>query len=74
MLGLCALGGFLSYRLEWADYYYIVIRYPQQMVKMAFCDLSDTFHKQVTNDVTYKLVCHVFQMNKRFGKKRNLRA
>ena len=29
--------------------HYIVIRYPQQMVKMAFCDLSHTFHKQVTN-------------------------
>ena len=22
---------------------------PQQMVQMAFCDLSHTFHKQVTN-------------------------
>ena len=27
----------------------IVIRYPQQMVQMAFCDLSHTFHKQVIN-------------------------
>ena len=29
--------------------HYIVIRYPQQMVQMAFCDLSHTFHNQVTN-------------------------
>ena len=29
--------------------HYIVIRYPQQMVQMAFCDLSHTYHKQVTN-------------------------
>ena len=29
--------------------HYIVIRYPQQIVQMAFCDLSHTFHKQVTN-------------------------
>ena len=29
--------------------HYIVIRYPPQMVQMAFCDLSHTFHKQVTN-------------------------
>ena len=29
--------------------HYLVIRYPQQTVQMAFCDLSDTFHKQVTN-------------------------
>ena len=29
--------------------HYKVIRYPQQMVQMAFCDLSPTFHKQVTN-------------------------
>ena len=29
--------------------YTLVIRYPQQMVQMAFCDLSHTFHKQVTN-------------------------
>ena len=29
--------------------HYIVIGYPQQMVQMAFCDLSHTFHKQVTN-------------------------
>ena len=29
--------------------HHIVIRYPQQMVQMAFCDLSHTFHKQVTN-------------------------
>ena len=28
--------------------HYIVIRYSQQMVQMAFCDLSYTFHKQVT--------------------------
>ena len=28
---------------------YIVIRYTQEMVQMAFCDLSHTFHKQVTN-------------------------
>ena len=24
-------------------------QYPQQMVQMAFCDLSHRFHKQVTN-------------------------
>ena len=29
--------------------HYIVIWYPQQMVQMAFCDLSHTFHKQVAN-------------------------
>ena len=29
--------------------HYIVIQYPQQIVQMAFCDLSHTFHKQVTN-------------------------
>ena len=29
--------------------HYIVILNPQQMVQMAFCDLSHTFHKQVTN-------------------------
>ena len=29
--------------------HYIVIRYPQQMVQMAFCDLWHTIHKQVTN-------------------------
>ena len=29
--------------------HYIVIRYPQQIVQMAFCDLSHTVHKQVTN-------------------------
>ena len=28
---------------------YTVIRYPQQMVQMPFCDLLHTFHKQVTN-------------------------
>ena len=26
-----------------------VIQYPKQMVQMAFCDLSHTFHNQVTN-------------------------
>ena len=26
-----------------------VIRYPQQIVQMTFCDLSHTYHKQVTN-------------------------
>ena len=30
-------------------HYVIVIRYPQQMVQMAFCDLSHTFHEQVAN-------------------------
>ena len=29
--------------------HYIVILYPQQMVQMVFCDLSHTFHIQVTN-------------------------
>ena len=29
--------------------HYIVILYPQPMVQMTFCDLSHTFHKQVTN-------------------------
>ena len=29
--------------------HYIVIQYPQQMVQMVFCDLSHTFHKQVTS-------------------------
>ena len=29
-------------------HYIIVIRYPQQMIQMAFCDLLHTFHKQVT--------------------------
>ena len=29
--------------------HYIVNRYPQQMVQMAFCDLLFTFHKQATN-------------------------
>ena len=29
--------------------HYIVIGYPQQMVQMAFYDLSHTFHKQATN-------------------------
>ena len=33
----------------------IVIQHPQQMVQMAFCDLSHTFHKQVT-----KVYQHVF--------------
>ena len=32
-----------------SSYRYIVIRHPQQMVQMAFCDLLHTFHKQVTN-------------------------
>ena len=36
--------------------YYIVIRYPQQMVQMAFCDLSHIFHKQVTNVSQYVFV------------------
>ena len=29
--------------------HYIVIRYPQQMVQMAFCDLLHKFHKPVTD-------------------------
>ena len=29
--------------------HYIVIRNPQQMVQMEFCDLSHTFYKQVPN-------------------------
>ena len=29
--------------------HHIIIRYPQLMVQMSFCDLSHTFHKQVTN-------------------------
>ena len=35
---------------------YIVIRYPPQIVQMAFCDLSHTFHKQVTNDSQHVFV------------------
>ena len=37
--------------------HYIVIRYPQQMVQVAFCDLSHTYHKQVTN-VSPACFCH----------------
>ena len=37
--------------------HYIVIPYPQQMVQMAFCDLSHTFHKKVTN-VSPTCFCH----------------
>ena len=37
--------------------HYIVILYPQQMVQMALCDLSHTFHKQVTN-VSPACFCH----------------
>ena len=37
--------------------YYIVIRYAKQMVQMAFCDLSHTYHKQVTN-VSPACFCH----------------
>ena len=37
--------------------HYIVIRYPQQMVQMAFCDLSQTYHKKVTN-VSPVCFCH----------------
>ena len=29
--------------------HYFVIRYPQHIVQMAFCDLSHTYYKQVTN-------------------------
>ena len=29
--------------------HYMVIQYPQQMIQMAFCDLSHTFYKQVAN-------------------------
>ena len=29
--------------------YLIVIRYPQQIVQKAFCDLSHAFHKHITN-------------------------
>ena len=29
--------------------HYMVIQYPQQILRMAFCDLLHTFHKQVTN-------------------------
>ena len=42
--------------------YYMVIRYPQQMVQMAFCDLSLTFHKQVTN-VSLACFCHATVVN-----------
>ena len=37
--------------------HYIVIRYPQQIVQMTFCNLSHTFHKQVTN-VSGACFCH----------------
>ena len=37
--------------------HYIAIRYPQQMVQMAFCDLLHTYHKQVTN-VSPACFCH----------------
>ena len=37
--------------------HYIVIRYPQQMVQMAFCDLLHTYHKQVAN-VSPACFCH----------------
>ena len=37
--------------------HYIVIRYPQQMVQMAFYDLSHTYHKHVTN-VSPACFCH----------------
>ena len=36
--------------------HYIVIRYPQQMVQMAFCGLLHKFHKQVTNDSQHVFV------------------
>ena len=39
----------MFHKTDWALCLYIVIRYPQQMVQMAFCDLPHTFHKQVTN-------------------------
>ena len=35
-------------KLKTLPIHYIVIRYPQQMVQMVFCDLSHTFHN-VTN-------------------------
>ena len=35
----------------------IVIRFLQQMVQMVFCDLSHTYHKQVTN-VSLACCCH----------------
>ena len=37
--------------------HYIVIRYPKQIVQMAFCDLSYTYHKQVTS-VSPACFCH----------------
>ena len=37
--------------------HYLVIWYPKQMVQMAFCDLSHTYHKQVTN-VSPACFCH----------------
>ena len=37
--------------------HYIVIQYPQQMVQMAYCDLSHTYYKQVTN-VSPACFCH----------------
>ena len=37
--------------------HYIEIRYPKQMGQMAFCDLSHTYHKQVTN-ISPACFCH----------------
>ena len=46
---LVTFAGISQNRLCPLPIHYIVIRYPQQMVQMAFCDLSHTYHKQVTN-------------------------
>ena len=35
--------------LGFLSIHYLIIQYPQQMVQMAFCDLSHTFQKQITN-------------------------
>ena len=43
---------FVDVSQNWLDpvpIHYIVIRYPKQIVKMAFCDLLHTFHNRVTN-------------------------
>ena len=36
--------------------HHIVILYPQPMVKIAFCDLSHTFHKPVTNVLQHAFI------------------
>ena len=42
--------------------HYTVIWYPQKMVQMDFCDLSHTFHKQVTN-VSQHVFCYTTLCN-----------